>query len=79
VPVSVHIELHERLHDVPLPPGDMTYSALRKYRENKDEIDTYDVVTAAQWLYDNIPDERFRAAMQFQIEYFAAFRRAYNN
>jgi hypothetical protein len=57
----------------------MTYSALRKYRENKDEIDTYDVVAAAQWLYDNIPDERFRAAMQFQIEYFAAFRRAYNN
>ncbi|MEE0871462.1 MAG: hypothetical protein U0L52_08880 [Bacteroidaceae bacterium] len=48
----------------------MIWAALRKYRENKYEIDTYGVVAAAQWLYDNIPDERFRAAMQYQIDFF---------
>ena len=58
------------MQHVDMETGDMIWAALRKYRENKYEIDTYDVVTAAQWLYDNIPDERFRAAMQFQIDFF---------
>ena len=71
VPVVYHRELHARLKTVPLPPAEMLTEAWKKYEANRAEIDSYDVARAAAWLYVNIPDEAFRKAMQFQIDFFA--------
>lgn len=72
VPILVHRELHEKLHNIPVPPGDMLSVAWNKYKANKDEIDGYSIVEAAAWLHDNIPYSPFQQAMRYQIEYFAA-------
>lgn len=71
VPVVYHRELHARLKNVPVPDSAMLKTAWEKYQANKVEIDSYDVARAAAWLYVNIPDEAFRKAMQFQIDFFA--------
>lgn len=68
--VSAHRELHSRLHSVPVPDGQLLKVAWQRYLADKAEIDTYDVTRAAAWLYVNVPDERFRAAMQFEIDFF---------
>lgn len=71
VPVVYHRELHYHLKSVPVPDGALLRAAWEKYLENRIEIDSYDAARAAAWLYVNIPDERFRAAMQFQVDFFA--------
>lgn len=71
VPVVYHRELHARLNDVPVPDSALLKAAWEQYEANKVEIDSYDVARAAAWLYVNIPDEAFRKAMQFQIDFFA--------
>lgn len=68
--VYAHRELHSQLHSVPVPDGRLLKAAWQRYQANKAEIDSYDVVRAAAWLYVNIPDEKFRAAMQFEIDFF---------
>lgn len=75
VPVYAHRELHERLHDVPLPPTELLCKAWDEYKADKEAIDAYDVVRAAAWLYAHIPDVEFRKAMYYQIEYFAEYKR----
>ena len=70
VPVVSHRELHTKLHFVPLPPAELLHKAWNKYQMDKEVIDGYDVARAASWLYVNIPDEAFREAMQFQIDFF---------
>ena len=71
VPVVYHRELHHNLRCVPAPDDKLLKSAWLKYQENKTEIDSYDAARAAAWLYVNIPDEAFRKAMQYQVDFFA--------
>lgn len=71
VPVVYHRELHAHLKNVPVPDSSLLKAAWEKYQANKIEIDSYDVARAAAWLYVNIPDEAFRKAMQFQVDFFA--------
>ena len=71
VPVVYHRELHARLRSVPVPDEKLLKTAWDKYQANKIEIDSYDVSRAAAWLYVNIPDEKFREAIQFQVDFFA--------
>ena len=71
VPVVYHRELHAKLKSVPVPDDKLLKEAWMKYQANQAEIDSYDVARAAAWLYVNIPDEQFRQAMQFQIDFFA--------
>lgn len=71
VPVVYHRELHAHLKNVPVPDEKLLREAWQKYQANKVEIDSYDVARAAAWLYVNIPDEKFREAMQFQVDFFA--------
>jgi len=71
IPVIYHRELHSGLIDVPVPNEKLLRAAWFKYQENQVEIDSYDVARAAAWLYVNIPDEEFRRAMQYQIDFFA--------
>ena len=71
VPVVYHRELHAHLKDVPVPDEKLLREAWQKYQANKVEIDSYDVARAAAWLYANIPDEKFREAMQYQVDFFA--------
>ena len=71
VPVVYHRELHSYLHNVPIPNGKLLREAWIEYQKNKDEIDSYDVVRAAAWLYVHIPDSEFRKAMQFEIDFFS--------
>ena len=71
VPVVYHRELHAHLKSVPVPDEKLLREAWQKYQANKAEIDSYDVARAAAWLYTNIPDEKFREAMQFQVDFFA--------
>lgn len=71
VPVVYHRELHAHLKNVPIPDEKLLKEAWFKYQENKIEIDSYDVARVAAWLYVNIPDEQFREAMQYQVDFFA--------
>lgn len=71
VPVVYHRELHAHLKNVPVPDDKLLREAWQKYQANKVEIDSYDVARAAAWLYVNIPDEKFREAMQYQVDFFA--------
>ena len=71
VPVVYHRELHARLRTVPVPDNALLKAAWEKYQANKVEIDSYSAARAAAWLYVNIPDEQFRKAMQFQVDFFA--------
>ena len=71
VPVVYHRELHAHLKTVPVPDEKLLKAAWFKYQENKIEIDSYDIARAAAWLYVNIPDEQFRKAMQYQVDFFA--------
>lgn len=71
VPVVYHRELHTHLKTVPVPDEKLLKNAWNLYQKNKAEIDSYDAARAAAWLYVNIPDEQFRKAMQFQIDFFA--------
>lgn len=71
VPVVYHRELHAHLKNVPIPDEKLLKEAWFKYQENKVEIDSYDASRAAAWLYVNIPDEQFREAMQYQVDFFA--------
>lgn len=70
VPIVWHRELHSKLNTVPVPDSSLLKQAWSKYQANKVEIDSYDVARAAAWLYVNIPDEQFREAMQFQVDFF---------
>lgn len=71
VPVVYHREIHARMKRVPVPSEELLKEAWEKYQKNSAEIDSYDVARAAAWLYVNIPDEEFRKAMQYQIDFFA--------
>lgn len=71
VPVVYHRELHARLKTVPVPDSALLKAAWGKYQANKIEIDSYDAARAAAWLCVNIPDQDFRRAMQFQVDFFA--------
>lgn len=71
VPVVYHRELHQHLKEVPVPDEKLLKNAWIKYQENQAEIDSYDVARAAAWLYANIPDDAFRKAMQYQVDFFA--------
>lgn len=70
VPVVYHRELHNLLHDVPLPDGALLKDAWMKYLKEQDEIDSYGISRAIAWLYVNIPDANFRRAMQVQLDFF---------
>lgn len=71
VPVVYHRELHAHLKTVPVPDNALLKAAWERYQANRVEIDSYDVARAAAWLYVNIPDEQFRRAMQYQVDFFA--------
>lgn len=71
VPVVYHRELHSMLKTVPVPPAEMLKKAWLEYENNKAEIDSYDAARAAAWLYVQIPDDNFRKAMHFQVDFFA--------
>lgn len=70
IPIVYHRELHNILHDVPLPDGALLKEAWAKYQREKEEIDNYGICRAIAWLYVNVPDTDFRKAMQFQLDFF---------
>lgn len=70
IPIEYHRELHELLHDVPVPDAELLRAAWEAYKANQREIDDYDVRRAIAWLYVAIPDVDFRKAMQFQLDFF---------
>lgn len=70
IPIVYHRELHNILHDVPLPDGALLKEAWAKYQREKEAIDNYGICRAIAWLYVNVPDTNFRKAMQFQLDFF---------
>ena len=70
-PVDVHNELHRHiLCAVPRPDESLLEAAWNEYQANKLEIDKYSMVRKMAWLYVEIPDTKFRRAMQAQIDFF---------
>jgi hypothetical protein len=79
VPVSIHNELHhDILHTVPVPEEELLRSAWNEYQRNRYEIDAYGICDAIKWLYDAVPDKRFRQAMKLQWNFFAEKMKAAN-
>lgn len=73
IPIVIHRELHNiYLRNVPVPDEQLLKDAWVKYQEEKEVVDSYDVARALSWLYVNIPDPKFREAIQVQIDFFAS-------
>lgn len=71
LPISIHNELHNHiLHDVPKPSEKALETAWKDYQAQKTIIDTLGVCQLILWLYDEIPDEAFRACMMVQYRFF---------
>ena len=71
LPVSMHNELHNAvLHDVPKPSEKALETAWKDYQAQKTVIDSFDICQLILWLYDEIPDEAFRACMMVQYRFF---------
>lgn len=72
LPISIHNELHNViLHDVPKPAEKLLETAYKDYLEQKTIIDTLGVCQLILWLYDEIPDEAFRACMMVQYRFLS--------
>lgn len=72
IPIVIHRELHNvYLHNVPVPDEQLLKDAWFKYQEEKEVVDSYGITRALAWLYTNIPDPKFREAIQVQIDFFA--------
>lgn len=73
IPIVIHRELHNvYLHNVPVPDEQLLKDAWFKYQEEKEVVDSYGIARALSWLYVNIPDPKFREAIQVQIGFFAS-------
>ena len=71
VRIGIHNELHNHiLHDVPKPNEDLLRTAWQDYQKDKECIDGLDICQLILWLYDEIPDEAFRACMMIQYRFF---------
>lgn len=71
IPITIHNELHNRiLHDVPKPAEKLLETAYKDYLDQKTIIDTLGICQLILWLYDEIPDEAFRACMMVQYRFF---------
>lgn len=69
--IGVHNELHNHiLHDVPKPSEELLKIAWQDYQRDKARIDALDLCQLILWLYDEIPDEAFRACMMIQYRFF---------
>lgn len=72
LPISIHNELHNViLHDVPKPTEKLLETAYKDYLGQKTIIDTLGVCQLILWLYDEIPDEAFRACMMVQYRFLS--------
>lgn len=72
LPIKIHNELHNQvLHDVPKPAEKLLETAYKDYLANKTIIDTLGVCQLILWLYDEIPDEAFRACMMVQYRFLS--------
>ncbi len=72
LPIRIHNELHNViLHDVPKPAEKLLETAYKDYLEQKTIIDTLGVCQLILWLYDEIPDEAFRACMMVQYRFLS--------
>lgn len=73
VPITIHNELHHSvLSNVPKPSEKLLETAYKRYLDQKLIVDTYPITKLILWLYDNIPDEAFRACMMIQYRFFDA-------
>lgn len=73
IPINIHNELHNVvLHDVPKPAEKLLETAWKDYQADKTIIDTLGVCQLILWLYDEIPDEAFRACMMVQYRFLSA-------
>lgn len=73
IPIAIHNELHNHvLHDVPKPAEKLLENAWKDYQAEKTIIDTLGVCQLILWLYDEIPDEAFRACMMVQYRFLSA-------
>lgn len=73
MPINIHNELHNRvLHDVPKPTEKLLETAWKDYQSQKTIIDTLGICQLILWLYDEIPDEAFRACMMVQYRFLSA-------
>lgn len=73
IPIRIHNELHNViLHDVPKPAEKLLETAWKDYQKDKTIIDTLGVCQLILWLYDEIPDEAFRACMMVQYRFLSA-------
>lgn len=71
IPISIHNELHNHIiHDIPKPSEDILATAWKDYQKNADYIDSLNICQLILWLYDEIPDEAFRACMMVQYRFF---------
>ena len=73
LPIKIHNQLHnEILHDVPKPSEKLLETAYKDYLDQKSIIDTLGVCQLILWLYDEIPDEAFRACMMVQYRFLSS-------
>lgn len=71
IPISIHNELHNHvIHDIPKPSEDILATAWKDYQKNADYINSLNICQLILWLYDEIPDEAFRACMMVQYRFF---------
>lgn len=72
IPIRIHNQLHNViLHDVPKPAERLLETAYKDYLDQKTVIDSLNVCQLILWLYDEIPDEAFRACMMVQYRFLS--------
>lgn len=67
--IKIHRELHEYLHDIPLPSGKELNEIYNTYLAHKEVIDEADILTACEWLATACTDSAWRACMMRQYNF----------
>lgn len=68
--IAVHNDLHnEVIHDVPRPSGDEIYRLWRLYDEQREYVDSLNIIHACEWLIANTRDEQFKSAIITQYKF----------
>lgn len=67
--IEIHKELHQHLHDIPLPSGKELNEIYETYLAHKELIDNADILTACEWLATACNDSAWRACMMRQYDF----------
>ena len=68
--VKIHNELHNAvLHDIPKPSPEALKALYLAFSEQRQEIDQFDIVKAAEWLTKACTDEPYHSYMAHQAKF----------